>query len=321
LSSRDLVLRLSAFAAAGLLVAACGKAPPPGGFSMPPAEVTTITVAPRDFPVSFEHVAQTLGSKDVEVRARVTGIVEKRLYQEGSFVKAGQPLFTIDPKLYQSQVNAAQAEVARAAAQKAQADREKARLIPLAERKAIGQKVPMIRVCIEGERAYEVKLDAGSASTIERVEGKARTPVSFSTNIYNVIRPYTIKVTVRETQIDASHNGSRLVLGEKDKEEFGRVGFKDVLDPLKIEVRGKVQTTWIDEQIEARLAPFPRGFRSRSQRLCSPANSPLRLPSLTGGCVPYRRGVHWKSHRSPMPLSAPVSRRRRVFTPRSGGPS
>ena len=50
-------------------------------------------------------------------------------------------------------------------------------------------------------------------------------------------------------------------------------------------------------------------------------HSPLRLPPLTGGCVPYRRGVHWKSHRSPMPLSAPVSRRRRVFTPRSGGPS
>ena len=50
-------------------------------------------------------------------------------------------------------------------------------------------------------------------------------------------------------------------------------------------------------------------------------HSPLRLPPLTGGCVPHRRGVHWKSHRSPMPLSAPVSRRRRVFTPRSGGPS
>ncbi len=53
-------------------------------------------VAPRTFPVSFEYVGQTAGSKDVEVRARITGIIEKRLYQEGSFVKAGQPLFTID---------------------------------------------------------------------------------------------------------------------------------------------------------------------------------------------------------------------------------
>src|SRR6478736_6824558 len=111
LSSGRLAPRLSALAAACLLVAACGKSPPPGGFSMPPAEVTTITVAPRDFPVSFEHVAQTLGSKDVEVRARVTGIVEKRLYQEGSFVKAGQPLFTIDPKPYAAQVAAAEADL------------------------------------------------------------------------------------------------------------------------------------------------------------------------------------------------------------------
>jgi len=97
-------------------------------------------VEPQTFPVSFEYVGQTQGSKDVEVRARVTGIIEKRLYQEGSFVKAGQPLFIIDARPYQAQVNAANADLARAQAQKAQADRELARLKPLAERKAIGQK-------------------------------------------------------------------------------------------------------------------------------------------------------------------------------------
>ena len=124
-----------------LAVAACGKAPQQGGFhGFPPAEVTVQTVAPQTFPVSFEYVGQTAGSKDVEVRARVTGIIEKRQYQEGSFVKAGQPLFTIDARPYQAQVAAANAEVARAQAQKAQADRELARLKPLAERKAIGQK-------------------------------------------------------------------------------------------------------------------------------------------------------------------------------------
>jgi membrane fusion protein, multidrug efflux system len=122
--------------------AACGPAGPQGGgfHGFPPAEVTTQTLAPRSFPVSFEYVGQTIGSKDVEVRARVTGIVEKRLYQEGSPVKAGQPLFVIDPKPYAAQVAAADADLARAQAQKAQADREAARLKPLAERKAIGQK-------------------------------------------------------------------------------------------------------------------------------------------------------------------------------------
>lgn len=125
-----------------VLLAACGAGGPPGGgfHGFPPAEVTTQTVAPHSFPVAFEYVGQTQGSKDVEVRARVTGIVEKRLYQEGMPVKAGQALFVIDPKPYAAQVAQAEAEVARAQAQKAQADREAARLKPLAERKAIGQK-------------------------------------------------------------------------------------------------------------------------------------------------------------------------------------
>jgi membrane fusion protein (multidrug efflux system) len=123
-----------------LLLAGCGQSQPPGGFAPPPAQVTTLVVAPRDFPAAFEYVGQTLGSKDVEVRARVTGIVEKRLYQEGAPVKVGQPLFTIDARLYAAQVAAANADLTRAVAQKAQADREKARLVPLAERKAIGQK-------------------------------------------------------------------------------------------------------------------------------------------------------------------------------------
>jgi membrane fusion protein, multidrug efflux system len=133
-------LRFISLLATSALLAACGQSHGPGGFSMPPAEVTTLTVAAKDFPVAFEHVAQTLGSKDVEVRARVTGIIEKRLYQEGAPVKAGQPLFTIDPKSYAAQVAAAQADLVRAQAQKAQADRERARMVPLAERKAIGQK-------------------------------------------------------------------------------------------------------------------------------------------------------------------------------------
>ena len=52
--------------------------------AFPPAEVTTLTVQPSSYPVTFEYVGQAIGSKDAEVRARVTGIVEKRLYQEGA---------------------------------------------------------------------------------------------------------------------------------------------------------------------------------------------------------------------------------------------
>ncbi|HRQ97468.1 MAG TPA: efflux RND transporter periplasmic adaptor subunit [Candidatus Accumulibacter phosphatis] len=124
---------------AALTLAACGPQPPPGG-GMPVPEVTTVTVEPASYPVTFEYVGQTAGSKDAEVRARVTGIVEKRLYREGAPVRAGQPLFLLDARPFEAQLAAAEAELARARAQKTQADREAARLKPLAERRAIGQK-------------------------------------------------------------------------------------------------------------------------------------------------------------------------------------
>lgn len=125
-----------------LLVAACGPSQPPGGgfHGMPPAEVTVIKVEPKTLPASFEYVGQTTGSKEVEVRARVTGILEKRLFQEGAPVRAGQTLFIIDPRQLAAQTASLEAEVSRAQAQKAWAEREVARLKPLAERKAVGQK-------------------------------------------------------------------------------------------------------------------------------------------------------------------------------------
>jgi membrane fusion protein (multidrug efflux system) len=122
------------------LVAACGQSPQGGFQGFPPAQVTTIKVEPKTLPATYEYVGQTTGSKEVEVRARVTGILEKKMFEEGSRVKAGQQLFLIDPKPLQAQVAALEADLVRAEAQKAQAERELARLKPLAERRAVGQK-------------------------------------------------------------------------------------------------------------------------------------------------------------------------------------
>ena len=65
--------------------------------AFPPAEVNAMTVAPAALPVSFEYVGQTAGSREVEVRARVTGILLRRNYTEGGRVRKGQSLFSIDP--------------------------------------------------------------------------------------------------------------------------------------------------------------------------------------------------------------------------------
>ncbi len=135
----SLLVRLAGIAAAAL-VGACGQAPQGGFHGFPPAAVTTLVLQPKTVPIAYEYVGQTAGSKEVEVRARVTGILEKRLFAEGGWVKAGQPLYLIDPKPFEAQAAAAEAEVARARAQLAQSEREVARLKPLAEKRAVGQK-------------------------------------------------------------------------------------------------------------------------------------------------------------------------------------
>ncbi len=127
-------------AAAVFLVAACGPSQQGGFQGFPPSEVTTFVVEPKAVPATYEYVGQTAGSKEVEVRARVTGILEQKLYQEGAPVKSGQVLFVIDPKPLAAQAAALEADLAHAQAQKAQADREVARLKPLAEKRAVGQK-------------------------------------------------------------------------------------------------------------------------------------------------------------------------------------
>ncbi len=148
-----------------VVLAACEQAAPPPGFhGFPPAQVTTQKIAPQTLPAVYEYVGQTTGSKEVEVRARVTGILEKKLFQEGAAVRAGQALFVIDPRQLAAQVAALEADLARAQAQQAQAERELARLKPLAEKRAVGQKEAddaqsNLDLARAGVRAAQARLD------------------------------------------------------------------------------------------------------------------------------------------------------------------
>ena len=103
------------------------------GFGGPPPQVNVQTVAVQTLPVKFEYAAQTQGSREVEVRARVTGILISRNYTEGTSVKAGQSLFTIDPVPYQVALARAEADQAGVEARLANAQRQVARMKPLAE--------------------------------------------------------------------------------------------------------------------------------------------------------------------------------------------
>ena len=164
-SPRSRLPILIAAAASIALLPACGPSKPPGGgMQMPPAQVVVANVQPASIPIVFEYVGQTAGSKEVEVRARVPGILERKLFNEGAWVKSGQTLFVIDPKPLEAQTAAVQADLARAQAQKAWNDREAARLRPLAERHAIGQKeaddaVSQAELAAASVRSAQAKLD------------------------------------------------------------------------------------------------------------------------------------------------------------------
>ena len=124
-----------------LPVSGCGRqGAKPGEGAAQPLEVTAMTVSARDVPVSFEFVAQTQSSRQVNIQARVSGFLEKRVYTEGSLVKEGQVLFLMDAKPFQVQVDAQAAALARqqAGLEVARADLERTK--PLAAQNALSQK-------------------------------------------------------------------------------------------------------------------------------------------------------------------------------------
>jgi membrane fusion protein (multidrug efflux system) len=131
-------VRASLAAAALLALAACGRndAPPP---VPPPPEVGVVAVQPRRVPLASELPGRIEAVRTAQVRARVNGIVLKRLFVEGSQVKAGQPLFVIDPAPYRAAVESAQATLARAQANQVQAAALLTRYKPLREANAISQ--------------------------------------------------------------------------------------------------------------------------------------------------------------------------------------
>jgi membrane fusion protein (multidrug efflux system) len=122
-----------------LALTGCGDQLP--ATSPPPAvEVTTVTVSPRDTPVQLEFVAETQSSRQVEIRARVEGFLEKRLYTEGELVKAGQKMYQMDQKPFQAALQSAKGQLAQQEAALAMAQATLARVRPLTEKNALSKK-------------------------------------------------------------------------------------------------------------------------------------------------------------------------------------
>jgi membrane fusion protein (multidrug efflux system) len=119
------------------VLAACGEKPQT---QTPPApEVAVQTVGGDAVPLELTYTARTVGSREVEVRARVKGILLKRRFEEGSRVRQGQPMFLIDPEPVRARVASARAEVAVAKARLDEARRQKERVLPLFAQNAVSQ--------------------------------------------------------------------------------------------------------------------------------------------------------------------------------------
>ena len=106
---------------------------------MPPPEVGVITVNPATVVLSNELPGRLEASRVAQVRARAAGILQKRLFREGSDVKAGQALFSIDSAPYRASADSAQAQLARSEATVAQASSIVERYKPLVEANAISK--------------------------------------------------------------------------------------------------------------------------------------------------------------------------------------
>jgi membrane fusion protein, multidrug efflux system len=144
-------------------LAACGGKVDPNANK--PIPVATHQVESRSVPIVLEAVGRTEGSKEVEIRARVSGIVEKHLYSEGSFVRAGTPLFQIDRAPFEIALAHAKATADQAEAANEQARRESERLKGLFASSAVSK-----RVAEEAQTAYlsaAAQLDAARAAVRE----------------------------------------------------------------------------------------------------------------------------------------------------------
>jgi len=121
------------------LIAPTVLAQQPAGQARPPASVTIVEVKPQDTPEVSEFTGKTASSRQVEIRARVEGYLDKIAYTEGSLVKNGQLLFQLDPNQFKAALASAKATLAQQQALLTNADLTLKRVRPLTKQNALSQ--------------------------------------------------------------------------------------------------------------------------------------------------------------------------------------
>lgn len=162
-------MRAAALAASvALALSSCGKADEaaqggqPAGREAPAPVVGVVTVHPQTVALTVELPGRLESLRTADVRAQVGGIIQKRLFQEGSYVRAGQPLYQIDSSTYEASLESARAQLATAQATLAKADADLARYKPLVSADAISKQE--YDAAVTAKRSAEAGVKAAQAA-------------------------------------------------------------------------------------------------------------------------------------------------------------
>ncbi len=202
---------------AALALAACGNKDAqkgggpggpggPGGQAMP---VTFVEAKLERVPVNIEAVGQSEGSKEVQVRARVSGILLKQRYTEGDRVKAGAVLFLIDPAPYEIALAQANAALAQARATLDQSKREEDRLKPLAAEQAISgreydtsvstRKTTQAQVMAREAEVRSAQLNLGYTKVVAPISGVTGRAVNSEGSLVTAGTDSSLLTTISQT--------------------------------------------------------------------------------------------------------------------------
>lgn len=162
-------MRAAALAASvALALSSCGKADEaaqggqPAGREAPAPVVGVVTVHPQTVALTVELPGRLESLRTADVRAQVGGIIQKRLFQEGSYVRAGQPLYQIDSSTYEASLESARAQLATVQATLAKADADLARYKPLVAADAISKQE--YDAAVTAKRSAEAGVKAAQAA-------------------------------------------------------------------------------------------------------------------------------------------------------------
>lgn len=128
----------------------------------PPPVVGVVTVHPETVALTTELPGRLESLRTADVRAQVGGIIQKRLFQEGSYVRAGQPLYQIDSSTYQADLENSRAQLAGAQATLAKANADLARYKPLVAADAISKQD--YDAAVTAKRSAEASVKAAQAA-------------------------------------------------------------------------------------------------------------------------------------------------------------